>query len=185
MGHGIGAAPSECSEQMNQRVKSEAKEYLPLEDRPPESLLKRMLLTHASGEYGTPHGRMLLRGELNSGQYAACKWFDDLYGRYLAAIDRPRGIRTSSGERIEPGHAPDPFSPVGWDAAIVEQITVKQFDSARMAAMACGLYKFRSFWFVVIEDTDPVGYADKRAVAEVAMAVDKHRTRSWKSRRKK
>ena len=91
------------------REMSEDKEYLSVTKRPPESLLKRILLEGAAQEYGTPHGQMLLRGQLNKRQYAACKWFDKLYDRYLAAINQSRGIRSSTGERIDKGHAPDPF----------------------------------------------------------------------------
>lgn len=154
-------------------------EYLSIEKRPPETLIRR-ILTHAAGEYGTPHGQMMLRGEMTKAQYGACKWFDELYTRYLSALDIPRSMRTSTGERIEMGHAPDPFSPVGWDIVVREQAWVKKFDSVRMAGMACGLAKFREFWRAVIEN-EPVN--SKAAVKDVADSIERHRTRMWKSRR--
>ena len=103
---------------------------------------------------------------------------------YLKAIDGPKGIRTSTGQRIDAGHAPDPFSPIGWDIATDERNTVRAFDSARMAAMACGLNQVGVFWNTVIEGIEPMGHSEKKFVKSVAAALDKHRTRSWKSRRK-
>jgi len=158
-------------------------EYLSIDKRLPETLIKR-LLTHAAGEYGTPHGQMMLRGDLTKAQYAACKWFDELYRSYLKAIDGPKGIRTSTGQRIDPGHAPDPFSPIGWDIATDERNTVRAFDSARMAGMACGEPVFKTFWWVVIDNHEATSRFCRSKVILVAAALDKHRTRSWKSRRK-
>jgi hypothetical protein len=157
--------------------------YLEVKDRMPESLIKRMM-DFAGPEYGTPCGLMMVRGEITKSQYAACKWFEDLYRGYLKAIDGPKGIRTSTGQRIDPGHAPDPFSPVGWEIAADERNTVKAFDSARMAGMARGEGRFRCFWSVVIRDETPLNYDQKMATAIVADAIDKHRSRGWKSRRK-
>lgn len=158
-------------------------EYLSIEKRPPETLIRR-LLTHAAGEYGTPHGQMMLRGELTKSQYAACKWFDELYRGYLRAIDGPKGIRTSTGQRIDPGHAPDPFSPIGWDIAADEKNTVRAFDSARMAGRVVGESSFRIFWSVVIRDWSPESLYQRNCVKRVSDALDKHRSRGWKSRRK-
>lgn len=157
-------------------------EYLSIEKRPPETLIRR-LLTHAAGEYGTPHGQMMLRGELTKSQYAACKWFDELYRAYLKAIDGPKGIRTSTGQRIDPGHAPDPFSPVGWDIAADEKNIVRAFDSARIAGLSRGEGRFRAFWLVVIDGESPIGHHQKSAVAIVADALDKHRGLSSRHRR--
>lgn len=159
-------------------------EYLSIEKRPPETLIRR-LLTHAAGEYGTPHGQMMLRGELTKSQYAACKWFDELYRGYLRAIDGPKGIRTSTGQRIDSGHAPDPFSPIGWDIAADERNTVRLFESARMAALVGGERKFRAFWHLVIDGGEFSSIVDRHLVKYVADALDKHRSRGWKSRRKK
>jgi hypothetical protein len=163
---------------------SDDKQYLPVKDRTPESMIKRMM-DFAGPEHGTPYGLMMLRGELTKSQYSACNWFDELYRSYLRAIDGPRGIRTSTGQRIDAGHAPDPFSPIGWDIAADERNTVRAFDSARLAGMACGQGRFMVFWSVVINEDSAVTYDQKRAAAIVADALDKHRTRSWKSRRKK
>lgn len=161
----------------------EDKQYLSTEKHAPEALIKRML-GFASAENGTPCGLMMLRGELTKAQYGACKWFDDLYRAYQKAIDGPKGIRTSTGQRIDAGHAPDPFSPIGWDIARDEKSTVRAFDSARLAALACGEGRFRAFCRVVIAGDSPQTYDQKRAVAIVADAIDKHRSRGWKSRRK-
>lgn len=164
---------------------SEDNQYLSIEKRPPETLIRR-LLTHAAGEYGTPHGQMMLRGELTKSQYAACKWFDELYRGYLRAIDGPKGIRTSTGQRIDPGHAPDPFSPIGWDIAADEKNTVRAFDSARIAALSSGHIKFRMFWYVVVDGVGEwLDLKSKGYIKDVADALDKHRSRGWKSRRKK
>lgn len=166
---------------MNQRARitAEARGYLSTVDRAPESLIKRVQ-EFSGGENGTPHGLMMLRGEITKSQYSACRWFDELYSRYLSALDLPRGIRTSTGERTDMGHAPDPFSPIGWKIVVKEQGWVNKFDSARMAGMECGEAKFREFWRVVI-DNQPA--SNKLAVKEVAGTIEKHRTRMWKSRR--
>lgn len=158
--------------------------YLPPSKRLPETLIRRAL--ECSGrEHGTPHGLMLLRGELTKTQYAACNWFEGLYEKYLTAIDRKRGIRSSTGERVDRGHAPDPFSPVGWEIAADEHAVVKRFDSARMAGMTCGEGRFKVFWCVVIEGDQPLSRDQKGAVGIVSNALDKHRSRGWKSRRRK
>lgn len=150
-----------------------------------EALLRRILLAGAAAEFGTPYGQMRMRGELTASQYAACRWFDGLYERYLAAIGRSRGMRTSTGERVEASHPLDPFSPIGWDRAIIESQDVKKFDYARMAAMACGQDRFRSFWAAVIDGLEVMGHQDKKAVSDVASALERHRSRGWVSRRKK
>lgn len=162
---------------------SEDKRYHQVKERVPESMIKR-LMDMAGAEYGSPHGLMMARGELTKSQFAACNWFYELYRSYLKAIDGPKGIRTSTGQRIDPGHAPDPFSPIGWEIAADERNTVRAFDSARLAAMACGEDRVRVFWNVVIKEIDPRGHYEKTFVKDVADALDKHRSRGWKSRRK-
>lgn len=156
--------------------------YISVKDRMPESMIKRMM-DFARPEYGTPIGFMLVRGEMTRGQYSACLWFEDLYRGYRKAIDGPKGIRTSTGQRIDPGHAPDPFSPVGWDIAADEKNTVRAFDSARIAGLARGEGRFRAFWLVVIDGESPIGHHQKSAVAIVADALDKHRGLSSRHRR--
>lgn len=161
---------------------SDDKQYLKVKDRVPEAFFKR-LMEMGAAEYGTPYGRMEARGDLTKSQGSACRWFYELYQAYLEAIDGPKGIRTSTGQRIDAGHAPDPFSPIGWEIASDEKKTVKAFDSARLAAMACGEDRVRVFWNVVIKEIEPIGHSEKTFVKDVAQALDKHRTRAWKSRR--
>ena len=78
-----------------------------------------------------------MRGELTAAQYSAGNWFAQLEDSYRRALCI-KGIRTSTGERYTPGHPPDPFSSVGWDIAAAELATLRKFDSARLAGMACG-----------------------------------------------
>jgi hypothetical protein len=54
-----------------------------------------------------------------------------------------------------------------------------------MAALACGLTKFRVFWFVVIDEGEAVGYASSKAVADVADAIDAYRSRDSKRKGKR
>jgi hypothetical protein len=143
------------------------------------------VLDAAGQKYGTQYGRMRLRGQLTDPQFQACKWFDELYGRYLAALDRPRGIKTSTGEQVSKGHPPDPFSPIGLKIAADEHLLVKRYEAARLAGMSCGLVQFKLFWFVVIEEGVPTGYAGPLAVARVADAIEAYRSRDSKRNGKK
>ena len=111
-------------------------EYLPIDKAAPEALLKRML-DFAGKEYGTPQGLMLKRGQLSKKQYAACCWFEKVYERYLAAIGRSRGIRTSTGERYDRGHDPDGGSVAGIEMAASEASAVKEYRSARFGCPVC------------------------------------------------
>ena len=54
-------------------MKSQEDEYLSIWRPPGGVVLKRLLILDAAGkEHGTPHGLMLLRGQLNKRQYATC-----------------------------------------------------------------------------------------------------------------
>jgi hypothetical protein len=166
-------------------TKSKDREFEAIDERVPESLLRRLVLDAAGQKYGTQYGRMRLRGQLTDPQFQACKWFDELYGRYLAALDRPRGIKTSTGEQVSKGHPPDPFSPIGLKIAADEHLLVRRYEAARMAGMYCGLVQFKLFWFVVIEEGTPTGYACPLAVARVADAIESYRSRDSKRKGKR
>lgn len=159
------------------------KRYWQIKERMPEAMIKRVM-DFAGSVYGTPYGLMMARGDITKAQYAACKWFDELYEKYLAAIDQKRGIRSSTGERTDAGHSPDPFSPVGWKIAKDENAVVRQFDSARLVGMGRGLEAFKVFWAIVIEGGSLGGYKSQQCIKTIADDLDKYRTRSWKSRRK-
>ena len=163
-------------------MKSQEDEYLSITKRPPEAVLKRLILDAAGKEHGTPHGLMLLRGQLNKRQYAACNWFEALYEKYLAAIGRARGLRTSTGERYDRGHDPDGDSVAGIEMAAHEASSVAEYNSARLVALGVGRDEFRQFWSIIIEDSLATSRG-KDAVAKVASALERHRSRGWKSRR--
>lgn len=165
--------------------KAGEKEFEPIDERVPEALLKRLVLDAAGPRYGTQYGRMKLRGQLTDPQFLACKWFDELYERYLVALDRPRGIKTSTGEQVSKGHPPDPFSPIGLKIAAEEHVLVKRYEGARMAGMSCGRDQFKLFWYVVIEEGIPTGYACPLAVARVADAIEAYRSRDSKRKGKR
>jgi hypothetical protein len=169
----------------NPMSKAGEKEFEPIDERVPEALLKRLVLDAAGQKYGTQYGRMRMRGQLNDPQFQACKWFDELYARYLSALERPRGIRTSTGEQIAKGHPPDPFSPIGLKIAADEHVLVKRYEGARMAGMSCGVAQFKLFWFVVIEDGMSTGYACPVAVKAVADAIEAYRARDSKRKGKR
>lgn len=158
-------------------------EFEPIDSRVPESLMRRLVLDAAGQRYGTKYGAMRLRGQINDAQFSACKWFDELHARYLAALE-VKGIKTSTGERYSKGHPPDPFSPVGWDIADAENILVRRYDAARLAGLGCGRVAFKLFWFVVIEEGMPTGYACVKAVGDVSAAIEDFRTRDSKRKRK-
>lgn len=160
-------------------------EFEPIESRVPESLMRRLILDAATSKYGTQAGKMRLRKQLTDAQFSACKWFDELNARYQVALCSPGGIKTSTGERVSKGNPPDPFSPLGWDIAEDEHLLVRRFDAARKAAMEGGLTQFKLFWFVVIEDGIPTGYACPLAVAKVADLIEAYRSRDSKRKGKR
>lgn len=160
-------------------------EFEPIDARVPESLLRRLVLDAAGQKYGTQYGRMRLRGQLTDPQFQACKWFDELYRRYLAALAAPGGIRTSTGERISKSHPPDPFSRIGKKLAAKEHVLVKRYEGARLAGLSLGVVQFKLFWFVVIDDGVPTGYAGPLAVARVADAIEDYRSRDSKRKGKR
>ena len=153
-------------------------EFTAITKRAPEALLKRLVLDAAGSLYATPFARMRLRGDLTEGQYSAGNWFAELEKSYREALCSPKGIQTSTGERHSKSNPLDPFSPVGWDIAVVERKVIRKFDDARRAGMACGRDKFKLFWFVVIDGAAPVGYTAAIAVKDVCTALEKHRTRA-------
>lgn len=158
-----------------------ADDYLSITKRAPEALLKRLALDAAGQLHATPFARMRLRNEITEAQYAVGNWFAQLEHEYRRAIGSPGGIRTSTGERITKSHPPDPFSATGWNIAASERSAVRKFESARMAGMESGRVRFKHFWFVVVDGGMPVGYVATKAVQEVCSALDKHRSRNWKS----
>lgn len=162
---------------------SDGKQYLSISSRAPEALLKRVLLDAAGREHGTPHGLMYIRGQLNQRQFDACHWFDGLYERYLAAIGKPRGIRSSTGERRDSGHDPDPSSEAGIEVSAKEAQAVSRYNAARVVAMGLGAGDFKSFWRVVIDGDSPDSI-ERLSVLRVASVLEKYRSRGWKSRRK-
>jgi hypothetical protein len=158
-------------------------EYLSIEKRPPETILKRIILDAAGREHGTPCGRMRLRGQLNERQFDACYWFDGLYERYLAAIGKARGIRTSTGERRDSGYDPDPSSEAGMEVSAKEAQAVAKYNAARVVAMGAGAADFKHFWKAVIDGEEPDSI-ERISVTKVASVLEKYRSRGWKSRRK-
>lgn len=152
----------------------------------PESVVKRLAAmvrdAAASGEYGYQYGFMKIRGELNEAQFAACKWFDELHNRYLAAIEA-RTLMSPSAEPLGRAEPSDPIvSERGKALSKREAATVAEFESARLAGLACGGERWDDFMWTVIDDMPPTGLA-KRSVVKVADALVIHRRLGSRHRR--
>lgn len=166
-------------------------EYLSIRDRVPETLMRRMeaLQTEAaSPSAGFPLGRMKMRGDLGGreaqARFEACNWYFGLYCRYQKIVGSKTISPQSfmSGGKAEP---PDPDSDKGRNMTRQEARIMREYESARISALACGVDAFAAFVAVVIEEQEP-DWRLKSAVVSVADALRRHRNMSRrKSQREK
>lgn len=160
-------------------------EYMPVASRAPETSLRRLeglLAQVGSAELGTQIGMMKLRGEITEAQWSACDWFAQLDAKYLLALDA-KGVKSGSAELTSKAEPPDPLtSETGLRAAKRDRATVAEFDSAYLAAMACGRGEYLLFRDVVVDDAVPT-WAGRRAVQTVSEALRRHRAADSRHRR--
>jgi hypothetical protein len=164
-------------------------EFMSVAERAPETIMKRldaMLSEAGSQERGMQIGFMAKRGDLGKSPHSevlfrTCMWFFERHVKYLEAVGA-KTIKSPSFELTSKSEPPDPFSEVGLRKAKAEQKVIAEFESAELAALACGRDRYKQFCAVVLDDAAPLG-STKTEIREVAEAIWKHRGLSSRHRR--
>lgn len=161
-------------------------EHLSIADRSPDSLMRRLdeLAREAAHPLrGFPLGRMKKRGELGDNAQAkfdAASWFWQLYTRHQSIIGA-KGSTPQLFEQGSRGEPPDPASDVGKSITRTERRIMRDYTSAKLAALACGAEAYVYFLAVVIDEHEP-NCVMKQAVAQVADALRRHRAANSRHR---
>jgi hypothetical protein len=157
----------------------EESEFLSVKDRMPETLMRRMeQLAKDAGTpmAGFPIGRMKLRGDFGKdgqAKFEACNWYWGLYQRYQKII----GSKTIAPQSIEPRSKSEPIDPdseAGQKITRKEDRILREYKSARLSALACGVEAYAHFVAVVIDEAEP-DWRLRAGVVAVADAIRKHR----------
>ena len=163
---------------MGKRVIVKEPDYMPIANAAPEALVIRMrALDAASNRRGaTPWGLMALRGQIDDGQSDAVDWFLEIASKFHRGIGAKSAASPAIGlaSKSEP---PDPFSSRGCAIAKRERSDWVEYESVRLAGLACGARVWRTFCDLVGSNPGPdrtLNYGERLAVTMCSKALRTH-----------
>ena len=158
-------------------------EYASIEQSPPESAVRRframMAATCRDPRYSTPWGIMGIRGQLKDAHVEAVDWFIKILREFHSGLGA-KGAKSATMEGGGQSEPPDPYSPEGIKIAKRERGAYIEYESARLAGLACGSKDWRPFIELIAKNPGPdyvLTHIERRALIVVSAALHAHHER--------
>jgi hypothetical protein len=163
------------------RVIVKEPDYMPIANAAPESLMIRLrAFDLATGQKAsTPWGLMAVRGQITDAQWSAVDWFIRVAAEFHNG-GGTKGVKSASLNSSGPSEPPDPFSDEGQKIAKRERAACVEYESARLAGVACGAKVWRLFMDLVTANPGPeriLNFHERNAVLVVSQVLLAHRGR--------